>query len=70
MRRALINAVNRAEATCAHEYHTIDPELTNVLIAQTRRIDSAEIHSRSDCCEQDPFDEIFLPSSTVCNMIL
>jgi tetratricopeptide (TPR) repeat protein len=39
MSRALISAVNRAETTFARDYHEIDAELTNVLIAQTRFAD-------------------------------
>ncbi len=39
MNRALISAVNRAETTFARDYHAIDAELTNALIAQTRFAD-------------------------------
>ena len=45
MQRSLTAAVKRAEERFARDYHTIDAELTAVLIAQTRFADVPGVHS-------------------------
>ncbi len=57
MRRALIDAVNRAEATFAREYYAIDPELTNTLIAQTRFADVPSVQAALKDMLTQPFHD-------------
>jgi len=45
MQRALAAAIKRAEERFARDYHNIDAELANVLIAQTRFADVPSVHS-------------------------
>lgn len=57
MNRALINAVNRAEATFARDYHAIDAELTNALIAQTRFADVPSVQAALKDMLTHPFHD-------------
>jgi tetratricopeptide (TPR) repeat protein len=62
MNRALIDAVNRAEATFARDYHAIDPELTNALISQTRFADVPSVQAALKDMLAHPFHD---PSQSV-----
>ncbi len=62
MNRALIHAVNRAETTFARDYHALDPELTNALIAQTRFADVPSVQIALKDMLTHPFHD---PAQTV-----
>src|SRR5712691_3079138 len=65
MQRSLTAAVKRAEERFARDYHTIDAELTAVLIAQTRFADVPSVHSALKEMLTHPFQD---PIQTVATL--